>query len=451
VSRLPIRIRLTLLFAVAMAVVLAAVGAFVYLRLANSLDEQLDESLEARAQALESVLSSNGPVEEALGAGDEEFAQVIGRDGSVEIGTSLPGTPLLTDGDLERARNDQVVVEHEVDLPSESDLDARILALPLDDGRVLAVGSSLSDQEEALDRLLAQLLIGGPIALVLASAAAYLLAGAALRPVEAMRSRASEISAETAEQRLPLPDSRDEIRRLGETLNAMLGRLDEGLRRERRFVADAGHELRTPLALLKTELELALRRPRSAEELQTALRSASDEVDRLTRLAEDLLVLASSENGELPVRVEELSVPELVESVARRFIPRAREQGRALEAEVGDDGTMRGDRVRLEQALGNLVDNALRHGSGTVRLEAVREDGTLVLCVRDEGEGFPAEFLPHAFERFSRADSARTRGGAGLGLAIVAAVAHAHGGSVHVEAGLPGTGVSMRLPERPLP
>ena len=165
--------------------------------------------------------------------------------------------------------------------------------------RVIVAGASLEDRQEALDGLVAQLFVVGPLALLLTALGGYLLAGAALRPVEAMRRRAAEIGSDRADRRLPLPPANDEIRRLGETLNDMLGRLEAGLVRERRFVADASHELRTPLALLKTELELASRRPRSREELEAALRSAREEVERLVRLAEDLLVLARADDGRL--------------------------------------------------------------------------------------------------------------------------------------------------------
>ncbi len=423
-SRLPIRVRLTLVFALAMAVVLTAVGAFVYLRLSDSLVEQIDESLEARAATLSQVVRSAG-TGAPLGGGDEEFAQLIGPDGSVVAASRGFSADPLVSGELTTG----TTLEREVDLPEEPGVSARLLAVSSTDG-VLVVGASLEDRDEALDGLLAQLLIGGPIALLLASGAAYLLAGAALRPVEFMRARAAGISAETAAQRLPLPEARDEIFRLGQTLNAMLARLEEGLRRERRFVADAGHELRTPLALLQTELELALRRPRTPQELEAALRSASDEVDRLTLLAEDLLVLASSEEGVLQIRPTDLEAKELLESVARRFSSRAEAEGRSLDVSAPERLPIRGDRVRLEQALGNLVDNALRHGAGSVRVAAEPENETITLRVGDEGPGFPPEFLPHAFERFSRADAARARGGAGLGLAIVEAVARAHGGSV---------------------
>lgn len=282
---------------------------------------------------------------------------------------------------------------------------------------------ALGDRDEVLASLLALMLVVGPVALLLAAFAGHRLAGAALRPVESMRREAAEISSETSGRRLPVPVARDEVRRLGETLNEMLERLDEGLLRERRFVADAGHELRTPLSLLLTELELALRRPRSNEELQSAIRSATDEVERLIRLAEALLVLDRSGAAAQP---RELDARELLDAVARRFAARAAAQGRAILVEA--QGQIAGDGDRLEQALGSLVDNALTHGRGTVRLEAERAGEEISLRVSDEGPGFPDDFLPHAFERFSRADEARAGGGAGLGLAIVKAVARAHGG-----------------------
>ena len=292
---------------------------------------------------------------------------------------------------------------------------------------------ALGDRDEVLASLLGLLLVVGPLALLLAAFAGYRLAGAALRPVESMRREAAEISSETSGRRLPVPEARDEVRALGETLNEMLERLDEGLLRERRFVADAGHELRTPLALLRTELELALRRERSSEELTAAIRSAREEVERLIRLAEALLVLDRA--GQAPLRLERLDARELLDAVARRFAARG-------VIEVHGGGSFRADRHRLEQALSCLVDNALTHGEGTVRITAEPAMDQIVLRVADEGVGFPADFLPHAFERFSRADEARASGGAGLGLAIVDAVARAHGG----RASAAGATVTLVLP-----
>lgn len=411
-TRLPIRLRLSLVFALTMAVVLAAVGVFLYANLRSALTEQIEDSLEVRLDELAALVQRDA-VAGDLPGDEDRFAQVRDRNGTV-----VAASPGFESGPPENSR----VLTREVG------------------NLTVAAGASLEDRDGALATLLALLLVGGPAALVLATLAGYRLAGAALRPVESMRREAAEISSATSGRRLPVPAARDEVRRLGETLNEMLERLDEGLLRERRFVADAGHELRTPLALLRTELELALRRPRSPEELERAIRSATEEVERLIRLAEGLLVLDRS--VEAALRPAEIDARELLDAVARRFAARAAEEGRAIEVHGG--GTFRGDRDRLEQALGSLVDNALTHGDGGVRLEAAHEGDSMALRVADEGHGFPLDFLPHAFERFSRADEARTSGGAGLGLAIVDAVARAHGG----RASAAGAAVSVVLPDR---
>ena len=293
---------------------------------------------------------------------------------------------------------------------------------------VVVVGTPLDDRDDALKNLATLLLIGGPIALLLAALAGYGVAAAALRPVERMRRQAAAIQAAAPGQRLSVPPADDEIRRLGETLNEMLGRLEAGIERERRFVADASHELRTPLAVLKAELDLALAGERDVAELQSALRSASGETDRLVSLAEDLLVLARVEHGRLPIRLEEVRVAELLARVAARFTRQADERGAELVIAPAHEITVSADPLRIEQALGNLIDNALRHGGSHIVVAAVLSAGRLELHVTDDGRGFPPDFIEDAFERFTRADAARGRGGAGLGLAIVATIAQAHGG-----------------------
>jgi two-component system OmpR family sensor kinase len=294
------------------------------------------------------------------------------------------------------------------------------------------VGATREDREEALSSLRTVLLTGGPIAMLLAALAGYWLASAALRPVSAMRDEAAEISRLGSGRRLPVPAADDELSKLGGTLNEMLERLEKSAKRERGFVASASHELRTPLALLKAELELALREGRTTEELRDAVASAVGESDRLVQLAEDLLVLARTDEGRLPVRPERLDTAELLESTARRFETRAAEAGRELRVLPSDGLALHADRLRAEQALGNLVDNALRHGEGTVELAAEQAEGAVRLHVRDRGPGFDAALNGRAFERFTRGDRARSRGGTGLGLAIVDAIARSHGGRTAV-------------------
>jgi heavy metal sensor kinase len=430
---LPIRTRLTLVSAVLMGAVLAASAAFLYLRLRADLLHAVDAGLRSRAEALLGSVESPG----ALGQGtelieaDEAFAQVLGPDGEViESSSGLTDRPLLGEAALAGVEGPRFV--DRVVPTVEEPVSARLLAVPASDARVLVVGASLDDQNEALARLAILLAVGGPLALALATAVGWLVAGSALRPVERMRAEAAAITASEPGRRLHTPGTGDEVARLGETLNEMLDRLERALERERRFVDEASHELRTPLANLRTELDLALRRSRSAEELEAALRSAAEDTDRLARLAEDLLVMARADRGRLPVRLEPVDLAPLVASAIETFGPRAANRGVAVEARVPDDLRGSVDPLRVRQVIGNLLDNALRHTppGGRVTVEAAREDGFLSLEVRDTGEGFPDTFLPRAFEPFARPDASRSRmdGGAGLGLAIVRAVAEAHGG-----------------------
>jgi heavy metal sensor kinase len=445
-SRVPIRLRLTAAFALAMAVVFAVAGLLLYQHLQSSLDRTLDQSLLARATDVAALVNQadHGLSESrVLANGGRGFAQILDRQGRVfDQMPGLRGSPLLSRQVVARARQSRVYVQR-APLDGES---VRLFANPVNaQGRrlIVVVGSSLETRDDALLTLRNELLVGGPAALLLASLLGYLVAGAALRPVERMRARAAEISASRLDERLPVVESRDEVSRLGETLNAMLARLETSLERERSFVADASHELRTPLAHLQAEVELALERPRDRAELEDALRTVAVETDRLSQLAADLLLLARADEGGLPLRLDDVVAREVMEGVATRYARRAADAGRAIE--IGGDVTVHVDRLRIEQALGNLIDNALRHGAGTISVSARAEDDSAVFEVRDEGPGFPSRLGDRAFERFSRAEESRTSPGAGLGLAIVAAVTEAHGGTSTIGHG---AAVSIRVPGR---
>ena len=447
-ARAPLRIKLALAFTGVMAVLLAGASVTLSLLSAANLDRAIDDGLEARAGDAAALVRA-GARSGRLSDSGEALAQVLDARGRVLDTTPDAGSaPLLTQAELRRAAAGRVVTERP---PREGAADGiRVLGRPAPTGDgevVVVVGESLEQRRSALEGLHTLLAIGGPLALLVASLAGYAVAAAALRPVERMRRRAAELTGE-AEGRLPVPPSHDEIARLGNTLNAMLGRLHAVLARERSFVSDASHELRTPLAILRTELELALRGRSTRAELEDAVRSAAEEAERLNQLADDLLVIARSDQGRLPVRPAALEAGELLDGVVHRFAARARAEERSLCAESPDGLMLTADRARLEQALANMVDNALRHGGGDVVLSADRDDGQTELHVRDDGPGFPVDFLPAAFERFSRADEARSRGGTGLGLAITAAVARAHGGEAHAanrDGG--GADVWLELPE----
>ena len=437
-SGLPIRLRITAAFALAMAVVLTGSGLFLYLRLSSHLALALDRELQLRAQDLAALVSQPGAslVQDSASRfveRGESYAQLIALNGRVVDATQPLGrTPLLSAVELRATERGPVYVD-EPPVPGLNE-PSRVLAIAVTRRRrplVLVVGATRQNGAETLASFRNELLIAGPIALILASGIGYLLAGLSLRQVESMRRRASAISAETPGERLPVPATRDEVQRLGETLNEMLDRLEAALERERDFVADAGHELRTPLALLRTELELALRQAQTAEELREAVRSSSHEAERLSQLAEDLLLIARADRGRLPLRLEAVEIDVLFASIASRFDWRAEELGKTVLPTAAPGLRIEGDRLRLEQALGNLVDNALRHGGDEISLHALTIDGRIELHVSDNGRGFPRDFLARAFDRFTRASSARGGSGSGLGLSIVRTIAESHQGSAH--------------------
>ncbi len=376
---------------------------------------------------------------------EESFAQVLSPSGRVLDASGGATEPALDTRTIASATLGTLVLEAEVEGIEGT---ARVLARPASSetgSPIVVVGQSLEDRDETLAGLLATFAIGGPIAVAVASLVGYLLASAGLAPVEAMRRQATEVSFEH-DDALPLPAANDEIRRLGQTLNDMLERLRGSFERERRFVADASHELRTPVAVLKAEIEAALYNGAYGADVGKSLNSALEECDHLAQLAEDLLVLARVGGAGLPVRLEGLHAHLLLEGVRERFRFRALQQGRRISIEAADDLKVSVDPLRMRQALGNLVDNALRHGQGQITLAGRRTDGGVELTVADAGPGFAPELAASAFDRFTRGDVSRTSGGAGLGLAIVQSIAQAHGGEAEISSG-DTTIVRIRLPD----
>jgi heavy metal sensor kinase len=467
-----VRVRVAGAFALAMAILLVIAGLAIRAGLADEITDATDETLETRATAVARLLVDRGRplpgLTEGIDDPGETFTQVIGPGEEVVIAAAgLPRAPLL-DPAARTAAADGITIrlpgvetepdegDEEIDLealeetgtePFEDDR-ARVMARSVTAGGTryaIITGATLEDREDAVRALTRVLLIALPLALLGATLAGYLAVAAALRPVERMRARAARISDRSLSERLPVPGTGDEIARLGQTLNAMLDRLERALESQRAFAADASHELRTPIAVLRGELDVALRRERPPEELRAALAAALDEAVRLSALADDLLVMARADAGELQLRTERLDVPALLEGVRARFARRAEEAGRRVVVDAPADLAVRGDRVRLEQALGNLADNALRHGAGTVTLRARPAGEDVELAVADEGPGMDPAFARRAFERFSRADAARARGGSGLGLAIVRAIAEAHGGSAEID----GAAVALIVPSWP--
>ena len=432
-SRLPIRVRLTAAFAIAMMLMITVAAWFVWIRLRDDRNDAVDASLRARSEAALEAFAAGSPIENvALEDPEESFVQVLDDSGHPLNTAGKLREPALTFDEAQAARNEPVTFERRyLGIDGASRVLAR--AAPESPVAIVAVGQSLNDRNDALTSVVTSFAIGGVIAVALASAIGYALATLAFRPIEAMTQRARHISLTEPEPSMPLSPARDEIRRLGETLNEMLERLQRSFERESRFVADASHELRTPIAVMRTELEGLLLSDKS-EPVHDALTSAVRECERLAMLADDLLVLARTTEIGLPVRAEAVDAHDALGAVRERFADQAAEAGRYLALEVEEGLRIWADPERLRQVVTNLIDNALRHGSGDITLSAQTEQGSVRISVRDEGPGFPADLLARAFDPFSRAKNGRT-GGSGLGLAIVATIARAHGGSATISTG----------------
>jgi two-component system, OmpR family, sensor kinase len=462
VNRLPIRWRLTLAFALALTVVLTAVGTFLHFQLSSDVDRDIERDLRTRAAQLSGLLMRE-PISALPTAAaeqlepDETIAQILTPTGGVVAATAYADVRLLTREQL----RDAALGELFVDRPGDARLDEslRVFAMPVharDENFIVVVTDSLDERAQTLASTLGVEIVGLAAALAASCGVGYWVSGLALRPVEDLRQRAAAISGDDLAdaERTPLPVSpvADEIGRLGLTLNDMLDRIGraqaaqrEALQEQRRFLADASHQLRTPLAIIKAEVELAQSGTTKGEDLDAAMISIGEETDRLSRLTEQLLLLAAADEHRLSLSREPVELRDLLEEVAERGRGRAQLQGRMITV-ASDESTISADRQRLEYALGNLVDNALMHGAGDMQLVGKRVDDLVELQVRDHGSGFSQEYMAHPFVRF--APTASTGRGTGLGLAIVQAITEAHGGVVSLTNDA-GASVTLWLPIDP--
>ncbi|QGF23171.1 HAMP domain-containing protein [Raineyella fluvialis] len=307
------------------------------------------------------------------------------------------------------------------------------------------VGVSQDSQYEAVYTVLKLLLIGTPLIVLAAGVVAWWLVSRSLRPVEAIRTTVESISSRHLDARVPIPTVDDEIGRLALTMNAMLSRLERGRQQQNQFVADASHELRSPLASLHTALDMGSSDP-TGQRWKDLTPVMTTETRRMERLVDDLLTLARGDAGMVPVgRWRDVDLDDLVVEEARR----PRSPGRVAVVFEVKPARIRGDRLQLVRVLRNLADNAVRAATSLVVLSVETDDGCAVLRVEDDGPGIPPQERERVFERFVRLDAARTRdeGGSGLGLAIVRELVTNHGGTVDVDASaLGGARFTVRIP-----
>jgi heavy metal sensor kinase len=443
---------MTVWYVALLAVIIAAVGAFLVLRLRADLVAAIDRRLGGAADQIALGYHTEGPPEArdvaaTLLSGEAGGAQVLTPDGRVTVayGDRVARVPLL--GARDRAR-----VAAGARLRRTVDVGAgyRVAARQVLRGvhpRVVVAAESLVTVDRSVHRLLVLLLLAGPAALAATALGGWWLARRALRPIDRLTARAGAIGIDGLDERLEAGAARDEVARLAATLNMMLSRIAGGVREQRRLVADASHELRTPLAAMRTELEVSLRADALDEPARVVLASTLEEVERLSRTVDGLLLLARADDGTLELRIGDVDLAEVARETAARLDVLARARG----VEVVVDGAAapaRGDAAWLGQALGNLMDNAieLTRPGGAVRVKTAVEDGRALVRVTDEGPGIPDADRERVFDRFHRLDPSRTRttGGAGIGLAIVREITRAHGGRVWNEPA-PGGGTTFVL------
>ncbi|HWU20265.1 MAG TPA: HAMP domain-containing sensor histidine kinase [Nocardioides sp.] len=438
--RLPLRMRLVAGFAAAMLAVLVAAGGFVYWRVESTLDRGLDTQLIQATSTIRPLLQGatvrNVAEAEATGVG----WQVVDAAGlPVSRGGEAPTRALVNPRQLARAGHSPIIDIGDI---LDSGATWRVQITPLG-STYLVVEVRRDHRDEALRELLAQLAVAGFGALVVTSVVGDLLARFALRPVERYRRRAEEIAGGAGNLRLDVPvDRDDEVTRLGHTLNDMLAVLEEAVERERHFVNDASHELRTPLTLLKSRIQLARRRDRTIEEHERILDELAIDVGRLAALAEDLLELGSVA-GQHGVSVDAGRIAAAVVEHRRVADPRRAAQ---LEVVVPPAPVLAAtSSSALERIITNLVENAFLHGRPPVRVTVEAPDAAWVrIEVVDAGDGMTDELLHRATGRFTRSDEARSRPGAGLGLALVEQLVVAAGGQLRLCAG--GRHVSHGVP-----
>jgi len=442
-----VRARTTAVAAVVVAIALVVGAAALLVTLRVSLERSGDATALARARDL-AALVGDGALPAALTpSSEDEIVQVVARDGAVISATpNVAGMPPLLV--YERAGPGPTVRTLELDELDGTDRERfRVWAVQASttDGEVVVYAArSLDPVADAIAVTRATLLVGVPLLLVVLISVTWWLVGRALRPVEAVRAEVADITEHALDRRVPVPATLDEIARLAQTLNSMLDRLQSSSERQRAFVADASHELQSPLASFRAQLEVAIAHPAAAEWTAVAADLLAD-TQRLERLARDLLFLAREDAGPAPRRdlLVDLDVVTLDEATRLRSTARV-----PIDTSSVSAATVRGSRDELSRLVRNLLENAERHASASVRVRLGVDGSSAVLVIEDDGPGVPPDQVDRIFDRFVRLDGdrARTGGGTGLGLAIARSIAGIHGGTVDLDQSVVGGRFVVRLP-----
>ena len=441
-----VRARTTAVAAVVVAIALAIGSVALLVTLRVTLERSGDAAAQARARDIASIAADGALPPVLTPATEDEVVQVVGPDGAVLAATpNVEGRPPLVTFDLAGANSAvQNLVVGGIDEEPEA---YRVSAAEVDtfDGRVgVFVARSLEPVAEAVGVTRTALLVGVPLMLLVLVCVTWWLVGRALRPVEAVRAEVADITEHALDRRVPVPVTRDEIARLATTLNSMLDRLHAASERQRTFVADASHELQSPLASFRAQLEVALAHPAAAEWTAVAADLLAD-TQRLERLARDLLFLAREDAGPAPRRDVLVDLDDVTLDEATRLRSTARVR---IDTSEVSAATVRGSRDELSRLVRNLLENGERHASSTLQVHLGVDGDSARLVVEDDGDGVPPDQAAHVFDRFVRQDGdrARTGGGTGLGLAIARAIVSAHGGTIDLDPSASGGRFVVLLP-----
>jgi heavy metal sensor kinase len=445
-TNLPLRIRITAWYFAVLATGFCAFGVVAYYAMRGSILETVDENLQDQVQGVRELIERD--------SGKADLERDLKQDEEIRAGSDLlqvsdpagnwvyrsrtmahfgPATPAGTQTTFTTQQPNGVPL--------------RVLALPVEAGGesyIVQLAYPLDDFNEALNRFRRVLFLSSPVFLLLASAGGYWLSRLALRPVDQVTREARSISAQNLSSRLAVPRTGDELQRLAETLNGMLERLEQAFRRITQFTADASHELRTPVALMRTRAEITLRKARPEEEYREALRQILEDLQRTSSLIENLMLLARADSGAVALGRARLDLVECLEEACVEGKALAETKQIGLQAELPQAPVwIEGDANSLLRLFLILLDNAVKYTppQGRITVSLRSNNGSAVVEVRDSGIGIAAQDLPHIFERFFRADPARARqtGGAGLGLSIGKWIAEAHRGTISAQS-KPGEG-----------
>lgn len=478
-----IRLRLTLWYTGILFLILVIFSLLMYLGLSRSLFLALDNHLQREAAQVIGEIRFDSPdeaeeAEETEENARETYEREIGatkvrlnytpEEGVLWRVLTATGQPLFDPGYFEGTPLDPALLQtRRVRLDNITLADGtplRLYTAPFvleqQGAGIIQVGESYKAIQEVQQQLIFLLAISLPVTLLFTSAGGWFLAGRALAPIDRITRSAQQISADELHQRLKLDLPNDEIGRLAATFDQMLARLDEAFERQKRFIADASHELRTPLTVLKGDVEVALNRPRTAEEYREALQLVNQTTDRLAGLVEELFLLARADNRQFPLVAEPFDLIELLNEVSSLLFSRALAKNITLQLDTPEQLLLPADRDKLSRLFMNLIDNAIKYSNpgDAVTITAGLDQGQVRVTVSDTGPGIATEHLPHLFERFYRIDKARARNatgdngssGAGLGLSIAQWLAQLHGGHIEVTSQVgQGTTFTVWLPLQP--